>query len=198
MGFFDFFKEQNAKKLQNNKDDKGNLGQLLSIGSIARFPIFLFGIFCLLALLYPQRSPDLSLFGDIFVRLVLLPGAGFFIWFGLPKKLQISLSKKIRLAIEDVQQASKKSYIGGLGEHYCSQDCYDRGGATVTKHLIENWTGDCSVCRGPVSLRVGGPASMVCWKPGTFLFHCGSQSCVRRVAEHVQASKICAICGKPI
>jgi hypothetical protein len=87
------------------------------------------------------------------------------------------------------------TFQGGLGERYCSQTCYDRGGATVTSHLYQKWTGDCSVCRGPVSLRLGAPASMVCWKPGLFLFHCGSSRCVDAVKRHVQQTGICAICG---
>ena len=86
---------------------------------------------------------------------------------------------------------------GGLGEHYCSQKCYDAGGATITKHILDGWTGDCSVCRGAVSLRFGSAASMVCWKPGLFLFHCGSPACIGEVRKHVQQSQICAVCGAP-
>jgi hypothetical protein len=90
------------------------------------------------------------------------------------------------------------SLTGGLGEHYCSQGCYDKGGATVTHHLLSNWTGDCSVCRGSVRLRLGSTASMVCWKPGVFLFHCGSPNCVEAVRTHVQQTNVCAICGTRI
>jgi len=84
---------------------------------------------------------------------------------------------------------------GGLGERYCSQSCYDRGGATVTKHLLSGWQGDCSVCRAPVALRMGGAASMVCWKPGQFLFHCGSASCVAAVKDALRGYPNCAVCG---
>ena len=87
---------------------------------------------------------------------------------------------------------------GGLSERYCSQKCYEAGGATVTQHLPQNWTGDCSVCRDPVSLQVGSPASMVCWKPGWFLFHCGSPSCVATVRTHVRQTAVCAICGTTV
>jgi hypothetical protein len=87
---------------------------------------------------------------------------------------------------------------GGLGERYCSQDCYNRGGATVTSHLMNQWTGDCSVCRGPVSLRLGAAGSMVCWKPGVFLFHCGSPRCVDAVRNAVRQTDVCPICGAPV
>lgn len=90
------------------------------------------------------------------------------------------------------------TFTGGLGERYCSQKCYDAGGATVTKHLLRKWTGDCSVCRGPVYLHVGSREGMVCWKPGDFLFHCGSPSCVEIVRNHVQQTDVCAICGTPL
>lgn len=53
------------------------------------------------------------------------------------------------------------AFTGGMDERYCSQKCYNAGGATVTKHLLQNWTGDCAVCRADVVLRVGGAASMV-------------------------------------
>lgn len=95
-------------------------------------------------------------------------------------------------------ERTNMSYTGGLGERYCSQKCYDAGGATVTSHLLQNWRGDCSVCRGPVSLRIGSPASMVCWKPGLFLFHCGSPSCVDAVKRHVRQTDVCAVCGAPV
>lgn len=90
------------------------------------------------------------------------------------------------------------AFTGGMGERYCSQKCYDAGGATVTKHLLQNWTGDCSVCRGDVALRVGGAASMVCWKPGLFLFHCGSPSCVAAVRKAVRETDVCPICGSEV
>lgn len=91
-----------------------------------------------------------------------------------------------------------QSFVGGLGEHYCSQVCYDHGGAVITKHLLKKWTGVCSVCRGFVSLKIGGLASMVCWKPGEFLFFCESIECRKAVREIVQASTICVVCGTPI
>ena len=84
---------------------------------------------------------------------------------------------------------------GGMHERYCSQKCYDAGGATITKHLLQNWTGDCSVCRDDVALRVGGAASMVCWKPGLFLFHCGSPNCIAAVRNTVRQTDVCPICG---
>lgn len=92
----------------------------------------------------------------------------------------------------------RMTFIGGLGELYCSQKCYDAGGATITKHLLENWTGDCSVCRKPICLSFGSSASMVCWKPGLFLFHCGSPNCIDEVMTSVRQSDVCAICGAPV
>lgn len=90
------------------------------------------------------------------------------------------------------------AFTGGMGERYCSQTCYDAGGATVTKHLLEGWSGDCSVCRGPVILRLGARASMVCSGPGQFLFHCGSPTCVLAVREHVRQEEGCAVCGSAV
>jgi|SRR3990172_10318899 len=87
------------------------------------------------------------------------------------------------------------TFTGGLGEHYCSRKCYNAGGATITEHLLRNWTGECSVCRGPVRLGLNNSASMVCWKPGLFLFHCGSASCVATVRSRVEESDTCAVCG---
>ncbi len=90
------------------------------------------------------------------------------------------------------------AFTGGLGEHYCSQKCYDAGGATITKHFLQNYTGDCSVCRRPIRLGVTDLASMVCWKPGLFLFHCGSSSCIDAVRKHIRETHICAVCGAPV
>lgn len=102
-----------------------------------------------------------------------------------------------RAARQTLGDQSRK-FVGGLGEHYCSKECYDLGGATITFHLLLQRTGYCSVCRKPITLQVGGRASMVCWKPGLFLFHCGSPDCVQAVKSNVQASPVCAICGKPV
>jgi hypothetical protein len=100
------------------------------------------------------------------------------------------------------REPKRGAFTGGLGERYCSQKCYDAGGATITQHLLQGWTGDCSICRGPVRLGVGvardSGASMVCWKPGHFLFHCGSQSCVAAVRALVQQGDACVVCGSSI
>jgi hypothetical protein len=87
---------------------------------------------------------------------------------------------------------------GGLGEPYCSEHCHELGGQTIAREHMNRWTGDCSVCRGPVALSVGSSASMVCWKPGQFLYYCPSPSCVATVRQHVAASTICVICGAPV
>ena len=104
--------------------------------------------------------------------------------------------------VQGARQPTSIAFTGGLGEHYCSQKCYDAGGATITQHVLQNWTGECSVCRGPVRLGVGGAraggASMVCWKPGLFLFHCGCPSCVAAVRARVQQHDTCVVCGSSI
>lgn len=86
---------------------------------------------------------------------------------------------------------------GGLDEPYCSERCYELGGETIAREVLSDWEGDCSVCRTPVTLRPGGPASMVCYRPGEFLYFCGSPSCVAAVRNAVRGSS-CVVCGAPV
>ena len=85
---------------------------------------------------------------------------------------------------------------GGLGEPYCSERCYELGGQTIAREVLSGWEGDCSVCRREINLGVGGPASMVCYRPGEFLYFCGDPSCVEAVRGAVRGSS-CVVCGAP-
>lgn len=86
---------------------------------------------------------------------------------------------------------------GGLDEPYCSERCYELGGQTITRELLSRWEGDCSVCRTPIRLQPGSRASMVCYRPGEFLYFCGDESCVAAVRRAVQADG-CVVCGAPV
>jgi hypothetical protein len=83
---------------------------------------------------------------------------------------------------------------GGLDEPYCSERCYELGGQTIARELLSGWAGDCSVCRRPIKLAIGGCASMVCYRPGEFLYFCGDASCVEAVRSAVEGSA-CVVCG---
>src|SRR5439155_22479360 len=85
-----------------------------------------------------------------------------------------------------------------LGERYCSESCYELGGATVTRELLSGWAGNCSVCRGPMKLALGGVASVVCYRPGEFLYFCGSSSCVELVRHAVAEQTTCVVCGEAL
>jgi HEAT repeat protein len=87
-----------------------------------------------------------------------------------------------------------KAIRGGLGEPYCSERCYELGGGTITRELLSGWRGDCSVCRKPIKLSVGGRASMVCYRPGEFLYFCGDSSCADAVKQAVRGDS-CVVCG---
>lgn len=94
--------------------------------------------------------------------------------------------------------ATAKVRRGGLDEPYCSEACYERGGATVTTTLLQGWVGVCSVCKQPLEVRLGQQGSMVCSAPGAFLYFHQNDECDRAVAEAVRTSRVCVVRGTSI
>jgi hypothetical protein len=85
-----------------------------------------------------------------------------------------------------------------MDEPYCSQECYDAGGATITTTLLQGWSGDCSVCRQPLEIAFGTPGSMVCFKPGLFLYFHQEPACADAVTAKLSELTECVVCGKKL
>ena len=101
--------------------------------------------------------------------------------------------------ITAVLRKRKQKYTEGpMGERYCSENCYELGGQTVARHQIQGWSGDCSVCRGPLSIGTGASGSMVCYKPDLFLYFHQTQSCAEAVRAELARGSACVICGESL
>jgi hypothetical protein len=94
--------------------------------------------------------------------------------------------------------ASTEALVGPMGERYCSNNCYELGGQTVARHLIQGWSGDCSVCRGHLSIGMGQSGSMVCYKRGEFLYFHQQPSCVSAVQAELAKGTECVVCGNSV
>ena len=86
---------------------------------------------------------------------------------------------------------------GGMGEPYCSQACYDRGGAAITTDLLTGWQGPCSVCGQPLTLAPGSQGSAVCDGPGLMLRFHQKVECVAAVRERMAVRTACVVCDAP-
>lgn len=85
---------------------------------------------------------------------------------------------------------------GGMGEPYCSQDCYDQDGAAITTTMLEGVTGvRCHVCHEPLDFAVGTPTSMVYIAGGPRYFH-QTPECDGAVRAEVAHLMECVVCGR--
>jgi len=88
--------------------------------------------------------------------------------------------------------------VGPMGERYCSDKCYELGGQTIARHQIQGWVGDCSVCRGDLRIGPGQSGSMVCYKPGLFLYFHQQPSCESAVRAELAKGSGCVVCGTSV
>lgn len=103
-----------------------------------------------------------------------------------------------RRAASDIQTAAGDVRKGPMGETYCSERCYELGGQTVARHVIHGWVGDCSVCRGDLRIGPGQSGSMVCYKPGLFLYFHQQPSCESAVRAELAKGTPCVVCGTSV
>ena len=86
---------------------------------------------------------------------------------------------------------------GGLGEPYCSQECYGQGGKYAGSAMLKNQAGYCGFCRSPVQASMYGEESCgVVPFEGVTLFVC--VRCLDRARQHFSAYQKCSMCQKSI
>jgi HEAT repeat protein len=91
--------------------------------------------------------------------------------------------------------ADRTPRSGPMGERYCSEHCFELGGQTVARHQLGGWTGDCSVCRNDLAIGPGQMGSMVCYKPGLFLYFHQERNCEEAIRGELALGTECVICG---
>ncbi len=86
---------------------------------------------------------------------------------------------------------------GGLGEPYCSDQCYEQGGKYAAAVRLKNQTGVCGFCQRPVQASMYGNASCaVIPYEGVNLFVC--QNCIGKAREYLRNYRKCCMCQKSI
>ncbi len=86
---------------------------------------------------------------------------------------------------------------GGLGEPYCSQECFDKGGKYASAVMLKKQTGVCGICQKPVQASMyGSPNCAIVPYEGVNLFICNS--CTIEGKAYLQDYQKCCMCQKSI
>lgn len=86
---------------------------------------------------------------------------------------------------------------GSLGEPYCCNECYEKGGRYISAVMLKNQSGVCGFCQKPVRASMYGRAECaVVPYEGVNLFIC--PNCAGRAKAHLENYRKCCMCGKSV
>jgi hypothetical protein len=86
---------------------------------------------------------------------------------------------------------------GGLGEPYCSDQCYEKGGKYASAVMLKNQTGVCGFCQKQVQASMYSASNCgVIPYEGINLFVCSN--CVGKAKEYLGSYRKCCMCQKEI
>ena len=95
------------------------------------------------------------------------------------------------------EDESGMTHRGGIGEPYCSETCYDKGGKHGGAIRLNQESGVCSICQTPVRMSLSSAGAAFPYG-GQTLYICGSASCREKVRAFVDTKNVCCMCGKTL